>query len=88
MSKKDIHPKENNIKIICSTCNTVFETVSTLDKDFNVDTCSSCHPFYSGKQKFSSKGRVEKFNSKLAKKDLFNSAKKVEVKNESNESNK
>ena len=78
MPKKDIHPKFSKVMISCSTCHFEFESMSTLNKDFKIDTCSSCHPFYTGKQKFANTGRVEKFKSKVLKKDLFNkSAKKL-----------
>ena len=34
----------------------------------NVEICSSCHPFYTGKQKFvDSEGRVERFQRKYGK---------------------
>ena len=33
--------------------------------EINVEVCSKCHPFYTGKQTRASKtGRVEKFNKK------------------------
>ena len=42
-----------------------FETRSTLAK-INVDICSNCHPFFTGKQKFvDTAGRVEKFSKKF-----------------------
>ncbi len=69
MSRKDIHPKINKLVVVCSTCNHKFDFVSTNSKDFNVDICSSCHPFYTGKKQFSTTGRVEKFRSKLLKKN-------------------
>jgi len=34
---------------------------------FSVEICSSCHPFYTGKQKFvDAAGRIERFNKKYA----------------------
>ncbi|MAY68897.1 MAG: 50S ribosomal protein L31, partial [Porticoccaceae bacterium] len=43
-----------------------FETRSTSGKDeIHLDVCSSCHPFYTGKQKImDTAGRVEKFKSR------------------------
>ena len=36
--------------------------------DMNVEICSKCHPFYTGKQKFvDAGGRVDKFKKRLAK---------------------
>jgi large subunit ribosomal protein L31 len=48
-------------------CGATFTTGSTIDKDkIQVDICSSCHPFYTGKQKLlDSAGRVEKFQKKF-----------------------
>lgn len=62
--KKNIHPAYNQIKVTCTTCGGEFETGSTT-KDVRVDTCSKCHPFYTGRQRFAAAaGRVEKFNRK------------------------
>lgn len=63
--KKDFHPAYHKIKIICATCGNEFETGSTNEKDLRVDTCSNCHPFYTGRQRFAAaQGRIEKFNKK------------------------
>jgi len=65
--KKGIHPKYNKVTVTCSTCGNTFESGSVL-KEIRVDTCSNCHPFYTGEQKFvQSAGRVEKFKQRLAK---------------------
>ena len=62
--KKDIHPKFYECKVVCTSCGSEFVTGSTL-KEIEVDTCSSCHPFYTGRQRFAqAQGRVEKFNKK------------------------
>lgn len=62
--KKGIHPNYHKIKVTCTTCGAVFETGSIL-KEIKVDTCSNCHPFYTGKQTFvQADGRVEKFNKR------------------------
>ena len=67
--KKDIHPKYNKVICTCTTCGNTFETGSTM-KELRVDTCSKCHPFYTGQQKFVAvAGRVEKFNKRLEKKE-------------------
>lgn len=63
--KKGIHPKYNKITVVCTTCGHTFETGSIL-KEMRVDTCSNCHPFYTGEQKFvQAAGRVERFNKRL-----------------------
>ena len=34
-------------------------------ENFNIEVCSNCHPFYTGKQKIvDTAGRVDKFNQK------------------------
>ena len=63
--KTEIHPSYEAIKVVCS-CGNAFETRSTSTKDeIHLDVCSSCHPFYTGKQKIvDTAGRVEKFKSR------------------------
>jgi len=62
--KPKIHPEYKEITVICS-CGNTFKTRSTLGKDLHVEVCSSCHPFYTGKQKIvDTAGRVEKFRQK------------------------
>ncbi len=62
--KKGIHPQYNRVNVVCSTCGNEFEVGSTAE-DIKVDTCSNCHPFYTGKQRFAqAAGRVERFNRK------------------------
>ncbi|HIM58529.1 MAG TPA: 50S ribosomal protein L31 [Gammaproteobacteria bacterium] len=65
--KTDIHPNYDVVKVVCS-CGNTFESRSTIGKEqLNLDVCSSCHPFYTGKQKImDSAGRVEKFKSRYA----------------------
>jgi large subunit ribosomal protein L31 len=66
--KEKIHPKYNEIKVICS-CGNTFSTRSTLAKELHIEVCSECHPFYTGKQKIlDTAGRVEKFKQKYARK--------------------
>ena len=60
------HPDYRPSKITCA-CGATFATFSTRG-DFSVDVCSSCHPFYTGKQKLlDSAGRVERFNKKYGR---------------------
>ena len=53
--KKDIHPDVYQITVTCASCGTEFSTHSTK-KDIKVDTCSNCHPFYTGRQRFQAAG--------------------------------
>ncbi len=65
--KSEIHPAYTEIKVLCS-CGNAFTTRSTLGQDLQVEVCSSCHPFYTGKQKMvDSGGRVDKFRKRYAK---------------------
>lgn len=62
--KADIHPDYNEITVTCS-CGNTFKTRSTNSKALNIEVCSQCHPFYTGKQKIvDTAGRVEKFRQK------------------------
>jgi large subunit ribosomal protein L31 len=62
--KADIHPNYTDIKVTCS-CGNEFMTRSTLGEDLVIEVCSSCHPFYTGKQKIvDTGGRVDKFRRK------------------------
>jgi len=64
--KASIHPEYAEITVNCS-CGSQFKTRSTVGKDLSVDVCSSCHPFYTGKQKMlDTAGRVDKFRKKYA----------------------
>ena len=61
--KKGIHPEYKMAQVTCA-CGNTFETRSTVDK-LNVEICSQCHPFFTGKQKLiDTAGRVEKFLKK------------------------
>lgn len=61
--KKGIHPKYEMTTITCA-CGNVIETRSTA-RDIQVEICSACHPFFTGKQKLvDTAGRVERFNKK------------------------
>ena len=61
--KPDMHPKYKKCAVNCA-CGASFETRSVLEK-INVEICSQCHPFYTGRQKFvDTAGRIEKFTRK------------------------
>ncbi|AMC94490.1 50S ribosomal protein L31 [Erysipelothrix larvae] len=67
--KQGIHPQYNKIKAVCTSCGAEFEVGSTA-KEVRVDTCSNCHPFYTGKQRFAAAaGRIDKFNKKYGIKE-------------------
>lgn len=62
--REGIHPKYEQTTVKC-VCGNVIETGSTKD-NISVEICSSCHPFFTGKQKLiDTGGRVEKFRKKF-----------------------
>lgn len=65
--KPDIHPELRQVKVVCS-CGNSFTTRSTLASDvLQIEVCSACHPFYTGKQKIvDTGGRVDKFRRRYA----------------------
>ena len=63
--KEGIHPQYDEIKATCS-CGNVIAVRSTLKKDINLDVCSACHPFYTGKQRnVDTGGRVDRFKKRF-----------------------
>lgn len=60
--KPEIHPDYHEVTVNCS-CGNSFATRSTYRGDaLQVEVCSSCHPFYTGKQKIvDTAGQVDKF---------------------------
>ncbi|MGP1958825.1 MAG: 50S ribosomal protein L31 [Arsenophonus sp. NC-CH8-MAG3] len=63
--KKEIHPKYEKIIATCS-CSNVMKIKSTVNRDLNLDVCSKCHPFYTGKQRdVASGGRVDRFKRRF-----------------------
>ena len=61
--KKNLHPNQVMCTFKCS-CGATFQAMSDKEEQ-NIEVCSKCHPFYTGKQSRASKtGRVEKFNQK------------------------
>ena len=67
--KEGIHPKYEEITATCS-CGNVIKTRSTIGHDLQLDVCSQCHPFYTGKQKLvDSGGRVERSNKRYGRRE-------------------
>jgi len=65
---KNIQPAYNKSANIKCVCGNVIEVGSVKD-EMKVDTCSNCHPFFTGqKQAMSSKGRAAKFLEKYGNK--------------------
>ncbi len=64
--KPSIHPQYYpNAKVVCA-CGNTFTTGSTVE-EMHTEICSSCHPFYTGKQKLiDTAGAVDRFRKKAA----------------------
>jgi large subunit ribosomal protein L31 len=64
--KADIHPELKLAKVTCA-CGNTFEALSVRD-ELNVEICSECHPFFTGKKRVvDTAGRVEKFKQRAGK---------------------
>ncbi len=64
--KQAIHPQVFETPIHCNSCDTTF-TAHTTVKSIEVEICSNCHPFYTGKQKLlDTAGRVDRFKARQA----------------------
>ncbi len=84
--KKDIHPQYFDDAVIKCSCGAVYKTGSTK-KETQIEICSACHPFYTGKKRITdARGRVERFkklSEKAAtKKEAVKIAKAAKVKKE------
>lgn len=61
--KNSIHPEYKEATVTC-VCGNTFETGS-VKEELKVEICSECHPFFTGRQKFTEAGgRIDKFNKK------------------------
>ncbi len=65
--KKDIHPEyHEKAKVKCACGNTF--TVGSTKKEIEVEICSKCHPFYTGKKQLvDTAGRAERFKARREK---------------------
>jgi large subunit ribosomal protein L31 len=74
--KPGIHPNYKVVNVHCA-CGATWETRSTKGQELRLEICSSCHPFFTGKQKLiDSAGRVERFTRKYAATNAAAAAKK------------
>jgi large subunit ribosomal protein L31 len=70
--KTGIHPEYIETTISCA-CGATYQTRSTRD-GLRIGICSSCHPFFTGQQKFvDTAGRVEKFSRRYGTSRLASS---------------
>ena len=64
--KEGIHPEYHHFNATCA-CGAEIELGSVMS-EMKVEICSSCHPFFTGKQKLiDTAGRIEKFKQRYAK---------------------
>jgi large subunit ribosomal protein L31 len=65
--KKETHPKYYpKAKVTCA-CGNSF-TVGSTKEEMQIEVCSACHPFYTGKEKMlDSAGRAERFKARKSK---------------------
>ena len=62
--KEAIHPKYHSVDVRCA-CGATWKTRSTKP-ELHLEICSSCHPFFTGKQKLlDTEGRVERFTKRF-----------------------
>ena len=74
--KAEIHPNYGPATIQCA-CGNSMQTKSTKPL-IQVDICSSCHPFFTGKQKLvDTAGRIDRFKKKFGETFTVKSTKKV-----------
>lgn len=64
--KDAIHPEYHAAATVTCACGSTFTVGSTVAA-INVELCSACHPFYTGKQKIvDAARRVDKFQQRVA----------------------
>jgi large subunit ribosomal protein L31 len=66
--RSGIHPDYHETTVTCG-CGNSFTTRSTAKSGhIHAETCSACHPFYTGKQRIlDSGGRVARFEARYGK---------------------
>ena len=77
--KADIHPTYfPDAKVTCASCGRSWTTGSTK-KEFRVDICSNCHPFFTGEASrlLDIEGQVDRFYKKLSVRQTYVEQQKV-----------
>ncbi|PIT98328.1 MAG: 50S ribosomal protein L31 [Candidatus Andersenbacteria bacterium CG10_big_fil_rev_8_21_14_0_10_54_11] len=63
--KTDLHPTYHAKATIRCSCGNEF-TVGSTAEQIDVEVCSNCHPFYTGKQKLvDAGGRIDRFKKRI-----------------------
>ena len=71
--KTEIHPTYyTDAKVTCASCGKTWTTGSTK-KELRVDTCSNCHPFFTGEASriLDIEGQVDRFYKKLSVRQTY-----------------
>ncbi|WP_044615990.1 MULTISPECIES: 50S ribosomal protein L31 [Gynuella] len=64
--RQGIHPEYHNVKAVCSCGNEMSINTTKKTEVLNLDVCSQCHPFYTGKQKvLDTGGRIDRFKQRF-----------------------
>ncbi len=77
--KQGIHPTYyTDAKVTCASCGTTWTTGSTK-QEIRVETCSNCHPFFTGEQGriVDIEGQVDRFYKKLQVRQTYVEEKKT-----------
>ncbi|MEI6971762.1 MAG: 50S ribosomal protein L31 [bacterium] len=65
--KKEIHPEYSEATITCACGNVI--NIRSTKKQMRVNTCSACHPFFTGKSALvDTAGRIEQFKKRYGAK--------------------
>ena len=74
--KQGIHPEYQKVSIRCA-CGNVIETRSTMKEVVQVEICSACHPYFTGKERImDTAGRIDRFTKKFGTKLALGNQKK------------
>ncbi len=81
--KKKIHPEyHKEAKITCACGNTI--ATGSTKSELNVEICSACHPFYTGKEKLiDTAGQVDRFKQRMQKTQEIQKQKEAKKKKKS-----
>jgi large subunit ribosomal protein L31 len=78
--KANIHPTfYPDAKVTCASCGRTWMTGSTR-KEFRVDICSNCHPFFTGESQrlLDIEGQVDRFYKKLSARQTYVESKQAQ----------
>ena len=75
--KKGIHPEYGPVTFQCA-CGNALKTKSTAKGVVQVEICSACHPFFTGKQRLiDTAGRIDRFKKKFGTNIIGGGIKKI-----------